>query len=358
MAETNNTNLNINITSGTIFRGVLIVLLFFLGYYLRDLILLLLTSIVIASALEPFVSWLTERKLPRPVSVVVIYAALFVTVFILVSIFLPLIFDDFFKLFDTIPAYIKSFNVSNYISDVPARILDSVKNSIAEGLSLEKIFPGFKEAVSGMSGSIVDSAKFAIDGLASFIFIFVFSFYLAVQEKGIESFIKIVTPLKYEAYVLDLWARSKKKIGFWMQGQILLGVLIGVFVFLGLSIIGIRNALALAIFASIFEIIPVFGPILAAIPAVTLTFIQSPALGFLALGLYIVIQQFESHLIYPLVVRKIVGMPPLISILFLIVGYRMAGLLGIILAIPAAVVIMEVIEDFEKKKRFVSSVNK
>lgn len=353
MSEPHNTTLNVNITSSTVFRGIAAVLALILAYYLRDLILLFLTSIVIGSAIEPLVSWLTGKKIPRPVSVVIIYAALFITIFILISIFLPLIFDDFFKLFDTIPAYIKSFNIFNYISDAPAKILDSIKNSIAEGFSMDKLIPGFRDILSGTSTNIIDGAKFVLTGLTSFLFIFIFSFYLAVQEKGIETFIKIVTPLKYEHYVLDLWTRSKRKIGYWMQGQILLGVLMGVFVFLLLSIIGIRNALALAVFASIFEIIPVFGPILAAIPAVIITFMQTPALGFPVLGIYVIAQQFESNLIYPLVVRKIVGMPPLISILFLIIGAKLAGLLGVILAIPTAVVILELIEDFEKKKRFV-----
>jgi len=356
--DNKNTNININITSESIVRLIFFVSLFALGFYLKDLMLTILTSIVVASALEPFILWFKERKLPRVMAVIVIYVALFVTIFILISIFLPLIFDDIFKLFSSIPSMIKSFDIFNYISDVPAQILNTLKNMVADSFSLDKLIPGIKGLMSGTSDSLADTAKFIFGNIFSFGFIIVFSFYLAVQEAGIEAFLQLVTPLKYEDYIINLWKRSSKKIGLWLQGQILLGVLIGVFVFLGLSILGIKNALALGVFASIFEIIPVFGPILAAVPAVILAFIQSPTLGLFVLGFFIIIQQFENHLIYPLVVRKMIGIPPLLSIVFLVVGAQLAGFLGVVLAVPVAVILMEIIEDFEKKKRFVSQPTK
>ena len=135
-----------------------------------------------------------------------------------------------------------------------------------------------------------------------------------------------------------------------MQGQMLLGLLIGVFVYLGLSIFGIKYALLLAILAAIFEIIPVFGPILAAVPAVLLAFSEGYALGLFILGFYIIIQQFENHLIYPLVVRKIVGIPPILVILSLIIGGQLFGLLGMFISVPVATVLMEVLSDHERKK--------
>lgn len=350
------TSININISTGTIFKTIVVVLAFFLAFYLRDIILTLLVSIVVASAIEPMISRLVSKGVPRVPSVVIIYVALFVTLIVLFLIFLPLVFDDFFRLFNTFPAYIRSINISNYISDAPAKLFDSLKNAFAESFSLDKILPGLGGLLAGGSDSVVNAAGSIFGGTFSFIFVVVFSFYLAVQEKGIEGLIRLLSPVKNENYLIDLWTRSKRKIGLWMQGQILLGVLIGVFVFLGLSILGIRNALAVAIFASIFEIIPVFGPILAAFPAVLLGLIQSPSLGLLVLGFFIVIQQFENHLIYPLVVRKMIGIPPLLAIVFLLVGFELAGLMGVILAIPAAVVIIEIVEDFEKKKRFVQPV--
>ena len=177
------------------------------------------------------------------------------------------------------------------------------------------------------------------------------SFYLSVQEKGMENFLRLVSHIKHEDYIIDLWMRSQRKIGYWMQGQILLGLLIGVFVFLGLSILGVKYALALAIFASVFEIIPVFGPILAAAPGIVVAFTESPTLGLMTFGFYIIIQQFENHLIYPLVVRKVIGVPPLLVVIGMVVGFQVAGLWGVILAVPGSAVLMELISDYDQRKR-------
>jgi len=100
-----------------------------------------------------------------------------------------------------------------------------------------------------------------------------------------------------------------------------------------------------------------FGPILAAIPAVSIAFIDGgTSLGFMVVGLYVIIQQFENHLIYPLVVKKVVGVPPLMVILALLVGAKLAGFLGIIIAVPLAAVLMEFVNDWEKnKRRFVTT---
>ena len=101
-----------------------------------------------------------------------------------------------------------------------------------------------------------------------------------------------------------------------MQGQVILALIIGVLVYLGLTILGVRYALLLAVLAGVFEIIPIFGPILAAIPAVLIGFIDGGAsMALFVIGLYTIIQQFENQLIYPLVVRKVVGVPPLLVIL-------------------------------------------
>lgn len=349
-----NSPTNISITTETVLRTVVLLIFLVLIYILRDLALVILTSVVIASAIEPINNWLMGKGFPRVLSVITIYIGLFATIFLLVSIFIPPIFDDLFKLSNTIPAYIRSFDIFNYISDAPAKILNTLRDNVADIFSIDKILPSLSSLV-GASGNFIDTAKSIFTNIVNFILIIVLSFYLAVQEKGIENFLRLVTPLHYEKYVIDLWLRSQKKIGLWMQGQILLGVLIGVFVFLGLSILGIRNALVLAIFAAIFELIPVFGPILAAAPAVLLSVIQGPpSLGLLVLGLFIVLQQFENHLIYPLVVRKMVGVPPLLVILFLIIGAKLFGIMGIILAVPTAVVVMELAVDIDKQKRLIS----
>jgi predicted PurR-regulated permease PerM len=120
---------------------------------------------------------------------------------------------------------------------------------------------------------------------------------------------------------------------------------------MGLSVLGVNNALLLSVFAGVMELIPLFGIVIALIPAVTISVLQGGvSLGLLVLGLYIIIQQFESNLFYPLVVKKIVGIPPILTILMLVIGAKLAGFLGILLSVPLTAVLMEVLSDIEKKK--------
>jgi predicted PurR-regulated permease PerM len=137
-----------------------------------------------------------------------------------------------------------------------------------------------------------------------------------------------------------------------MQGQFLLGALVAVLVFLGLTLLGFKHALLLAVLAGIFEIIPLFGPILSAIPAIIVGFADGGvATGLLVTGLYVVIQQFENHLIYPLVVNKVVGISPVFVIIALLVGGKLAGFIGILLAVPVSTVLVEYYLDIQREKQ-------
>ncbi len=344
-------NTTIEITTGTIIKVIVLLLSFWLVYYLRDLVLVILTSVVIASAMEPITVWFMKYRIPRVPAVIIIYVSSFLLIVALLGWFFPLVFDDFFKLVSTIPQYIRSVSFDEYMSSGPARILNNIKNSLASSLSLDDLIPLAGSAVGAAKDGVLETAKYFFGGLLSLVLAVVISFYLSVQEKGMENFLRLVSHIKHEDYIIDLWMRSQRKIGYWMQGQILLGLLIGVFVFLGLSILGVKYALALAIFASVFEIIPVFGPILAAAPGIVVAFTESPTLGLMTFGFYIIIQQFENHLIYPLVVRKVIGVPPLLVVIGMVVGFQVAGLWGVILAVPGSAVLMELISDYDQRKR-------
>ncbi len=136
-----------------------------------------------------------------------------------------------------------------------------------------------------------------------------------------------------------------------MQGQLLLGVTVGVLVFLCLTIFGVSHAILLALLAAVFELIPVFGPILSAIPGVLMAIADKGAwFGLIIAVVYIIIQQFENHLFYPLVVRKIIGISPIVVIIALIIGGKLGGFLGILLSVPLATTLIEYMSDLQKDK--------
>jgi predicted PurR-regulated permease PerM len=137
-----------------------------------------------------------------------------------------------------------------------------------------------------------------------------------------------------------------------MQGQILLSVIVGVLVSLGLFIMGVPYALLLGIFTALAEIVPIFGSLVAGLAAVVVAFSTGGlALAFIVAGLYIIVNQFETNLIYPLVVKKVVGIPPLLVIIALIAGGEVAGFLGVVLSVPIAAAAQEFFSDYYEGKR-------
>lgn len=342
-------NVSITITTGTIFRALLFVAGVWLLFKLTELVLIVLTAIVIASAIEPAAKWFMRHRVPRVIAVLIVYLLFFSVFFGFFYFFVPPVLAETANLITTLPTYLESLNISE---PIPGATL-SVPGSTSE-LSLAGLVEGVRGFLTNISANTFSAASVVFGGVLSFILIVVFSFYFAVQERGIDDFLRVVTPVKHQRYVIDLWKRSQEKIGRWMQGQLLLGLIVGVLVYLGLTILGVPYALVLAVLAGLFEIIPVFGPILSAVPAVIVAFgTGGLSLALLVVALYVIIQQFENHLIYPLVVTKVVGVPPLLVILALIIGAQLAGFLGIILSVPFAAAIQEVIRDLEKRRAFV-----
>jgi len=344
----NNNHTTISITAGTIIKTILLVLLLVFLYIMRDLALVLLTAVVIASSIEPITKWFVNYHIPRVPAVILIYLIIALVFAAIVFFFIPPLVNEMSGILSLLSKYIQGINISSSGGNFFGG--QGLLGTITENVSLIDVVTNFKNTFSGFSGGIVNFASLIFGGASSFILIVVISFYLAVQENGIQNFLRIITPANHEKYLVDLWKRSQQKIGLWLQGQMLLGLLIGVLVYLGLTVLGIKYALLLALLAAIFEIIPLFGPILAATPAVILGFLEGIVPGFMVLGFYIIIQQFENHLIYPLVVQKVVGVPPLVVIIALIVGVKLAGVLGLLLAAPLAAVLMEYVNDVEKRK--------
>ena len=134
------------------------------------------------------------------------------------------------------------------------------------------------------------------------------------------------------------------------KGQMLLGVLITILTYLMLSLLGIEYALLLSIIAGIMELVP-YGILVSLIPAIYFSYLSEGVTSALMVaGAYIILHQFEVFLFSPLVIKSVVGLSPLVVIIAALVGFELGGFWGLVLAIPVAVSIMELMSDLEKKK--------
>jgi len=263
---------------------------------------------------------------------------------------LPLLSEssDFLKNF---PVYFNPNTVSNTIANNDFLSSQPFVAGLTNSLNLEHVILQINNIIGGIYSNAFATIATVFGGLLSFFLMVILSFYLAVEEDGVGKFLKAITTIKHEKYVTALWRRSQRKIGLWLQGQLILAFIIGTLVYLGLLMINVPNALLLAALAAAFEIIPLFGPILASIPAIAISFVTGGLpLALLVAGLYIIVHQFENQLIYPLVVKKVVGVSPVVSIVALVAGFELAGFIGVILAVPIAAAVIEFVDDFEKDK--------
>lgn len=340
----NNNHTSIEITTSTIVKSMLIILFFILLYVLKEVVIIFLFAIIIASALSPFASWLDERGIPRLLGVLLLYLTifgLFVFVFVLV---IPYFSEELGQLTQTLPKIIERLSTS----------LETVQSNSPQYLDfiseLQNILESISNYLQQSAQSVVGVIASIFGGVFSFIAIIVISFYLAVTRRGIETFLSSVAPDEYEGYVINLWKRTEVKVGRWLQGQMLLGLIVGLVVYVGLSLMNIKFALILGVLAMLLEIVPIVGPVIAAIPSVFFALLQSPSLGLWVLAFYVVVQQTENHILVPLVFGKTIGLNPVVVIIALLVGEQLAGIPGMIISVPVATIVVEMLDDVAKHK--------
>lgn len=328
----------IDISSATLFRVVVFVASLWFLWFIRDLLLLLLVAILIASALEPIVRWLQEFRLPRAVSVLLVYLVAVAAIGGIGTALLPPLISEVRSLAHELPdAYARLEELlggAGVVLGTPAVVSSLQEGLLSLGNILARSTGGFFATTRSVFGSV-----FAV------ILTFVVSFYLVVSRNSFILFVRSFVPVRHHAYVLSIVERAQEKIGRWVIAQMLLGIIVGVITFVGLWSLGVPYALALALLAGFLELIPVIGPILAGIPAVLLGFTQSLLLGVLVLILYIVIQQLENHLLVPNIMRRAIGLNPLTTIIAVLIGAKLAGVLGIILAVPVATILSVFFSD-------------
>lgn len=343
-------HINISITPSTVIKILLIIGGAYVAWMLRDLLLLILTAIVIASAIEPGVAFIVRHNVPRVFAVLLMYLTVLGSLFAVIYFFIPPVVADAGRFFSSVPQYLNTINlpesISGFTTSADHAAAQTQSQSILSTLSV------FQEAFSSGSAGALRLVATFFGGIFSLGLVIVLSFYFAMQETGVDDFLRLITPAKHEEYVIDLWLRAKKKIGLWMQGQILLSVVVGMLVSLGLFIMGVPYALLLGIFTAMAELVPIFGSLIAGTLAVFIGFSSGGvALAFIVGGFFIIVNQFEANLLHPLVVKKVIGIPPLLVIIALIAGGELAGFLGILLSVPVAAAAQEFFSDLYQGKR-------
>jgi len=335
----------INIASSTILRVIFIILFLVFLYLIRDIIVIFIFALIIASAMTPIVNTLEKIKIPRVIGTLIVYILFFGIITFLLYLVIPSIAKDFEKFSVNFPDYVEKLTLKFQSFTERFSKYQRVIDQFAVVLN------NTRDLLKGSASNMFSTALNVFGGVFSFFLILVISFYISVQKKGIQRVLTAIIPLHYRDYLLDLWERAQKKLGRWLQGQLFLGLIVGSMVYIGLYFLDVKYALILAMIAGVFEIFPYIGPVLASIPAIIIGFLQAPVLGLWVIILYFAIQQIENYLIVPLVIGKVVGLNPIVVILALLIGGKLGGLPGMILAVPLTAVFAEFLKDLIKKRK-------
>ena len=304
----------------------------FAAYLMRETISILLLALIISTALNPAVDRLQKFRIPRILGTIIVFlVALTILAFVLYTI-IPITLLELNSLFKNLSGLAEQFlgitsptEITNFI-DTDLNSLTSVL--LSGGVPFLQVL-----------GRILGGVAFAIAVL-------VLSFYLTISRDGVEKFLRAVLPEDLENRAIQLYRKTRKKIGKWFQAQLFLSLVVGTSVFIGLWFLGVEQSLVLAVIAAVFELVPVVGPIFAGALAVAVVAGESLQLGFYVLLLFLAIQQIENQLLVPLVMKRAVGINPVIVLVALIGGAQIAGIIGMLVAIPTAVFLQEILDEW------------
>ncbi len=341
----NEKKVTFDISYTTFIRIIVVLVVLFLVYLLREVILILFLAVILAAAISPIVKWLENKKIPRVAGIILIYAAMAGIVALAIGVLVPPIANQIAQLQRNLPQYFEA--LTRYLERIQApQVREEVLGGLRSGL--ETLGTQIGQAAGGLYQAVAN----IFTAILTAIIVLVLSFYFTLQEGALGKFVKSVTPRRFQAYVTGLVIRVQGKMGDWLRGQAALCVVVGMVCFLGLWLLGVEYSLALGAFAGITEIIPYIGPIIGAIPAVILAFAQAPWLGVAVVVLYVVVQQLENHFLVPNIMGKAVGLNPIVIILVVLIGARLAGVIGAIIAVPIATAVSIFLRDLLERGKF------
>ncbi len=328
-------NQKIDISISTIFRFILIILGLYFVYLIRDVLIMVFISLIIAAAIDGPVDWLARHRVRRVFGTIIIYLLIFAVLTLSVYLIFPTLAEQLRILAVNLPVYLDKLGAGFSI----------VQQKIGES-ALQQILDNASGQLSGAASDVFGTAVNVFGGIFNAVIVFVISVYLVIQDKSLKDLLANILPERHQAYVINLAERIQSKLGAWVRGQILLMFIIGLLFFVGLFLLKVKFALTLALIGGLLEIIPFVGPILAGLIAAAISFSQSPFLALLVLILYVVIHQLEGNVIAPLVMRRIVGLNPLVVIISVVIGAKLAGILGVFMAVPIAATFSVLLKDF------------
>ena len=316
-----------------------VVISFLLIYRFRMVLFIVFTGIVVSMAMSPAVDWLHKRRLPRAVAVIFIYLLLLAALIGFIYLIVPQIVQQTTTMLPHLEQYYESFKSA--LANSPYTLLREIGLQLPSSLQRLPVAqaPSGQEITLDAISQALSTAGTLLSGLLTLAAILLIGFYWTLEgERAIRSLLLPVSNGQREG-VREIISQITERVGGYVRGQGLLAVTIGLAALTAYLLLGLPSALALALLAGFFELVPVLGPTLGAIPAILVALAAAPDKVIWVIAITALIQFLENNLLAPRIMHKTVGVNPVVTLLAIVAFGAFFGFAGILLAIPVAAII-------------------
>ncbi|MDO8425605.1 MAG: AI-2E family transporter [bacterium] len=331
----------ITVRTVTLVKIVAVGLLAAALFWLRDIAALVLVAVFLAVLISPVADLCERHRLPRALGVGAVYLIFFAVLGLLFTMLAqPIIYE--------------ARGLASSLPEAWGRVVEVVRSlqafSVEHGLA-EKL----TQFASGLEGRVTSGIfgvlAGAFGGALSFVLVLVLTFYFSMYATAVRRSLIGLASARWQPFLVGVVPRIERKMGSWLRGLLALAVIMGFFVFVGLTILRVEYAVLIALLTAFAEVMPYVGPIIALVVAVGLTLLQSPAKALVVLVFFLVLQQIENNLLVPKIMHRAVGVHPVISLIAILIGAKIGGVAGALLAIPIAAGLMTFFEEYGRERR-------
>jgi len=316
----------IEISYRTIIFTVLLLLGVWFLYFIKDIILGFFVALLITAVLNPTVTRMTKYRIPRTMAVILVYLFMLGFTALVIAIVIPPLVEQTSGIINNLPIVLGNVGLLTNITD------QIIKQLMTQLLSLPS-------QVAKVTISIFSNVLAVIT-------ILIFSFYLLVARKKFEDQMGVFFGEKNKERIIRIIRSLEAELGAWARGQLILMFAVGLLIYIGLKILGVPYALPLSILAGLLEIVPNIGPVISAIPPIIIGYAVSPVIGLSTVALAFLVHQSENYFLVPRIMQESTGVNPIITLLALAIGFRVAGIVGVLISIPVVIAIRVLTKEY------------
>ena len=316
-----------------------------LGLAARNVLILMLIAVILASGLQPFIAWIRGHlPIGRGPTILLVYGVFLAFVVGMALVVVPAALAQFDRTLERLPPFFASAKEWAATINPPglSRTVTSLIDAAARAVKPPDATPS--------TGQVVQVGLSLAEALTTVLTLLTVVYFWLTEHARLQRYVLAFVPRDRRRRARDVWNATENRLGMWVRGQLILMSSIGVATGIAYTLLGLPSALLLGLLAALAEAVPIVGPLLGAIPAVLVAATISPQLALAVGGVYLVLQLIEGNVLVPLVMRNTTGISPFLVILSVLIGGAAGGFVGALLAVPIAAAGEVLIEGLQARE--------